>query len=133
MARRSATAIDVEIGQRLRQARIRRDLSQAELGAAIGVTFQQVQKYEKGESRIALSTLAQLRSALQIEPADLLPTLRNDGDPIPDPLAALGSSIVGVQLARLVGRMRPDQQQSILEVAKVIISASAPTPAPTAA
>lgn len=133
MARRSATAIDVEIGQRLRQARIRRCLSQTELGAAIGVTFQQVQKYEKGESRIALSTLAQLRTALQIEAADLLPTLRNDGDPIPDPLAALGSSIVGVQLARLVGRMRPDQQQSILEVAKAIISASAPTPASAAA
>lgn len=129
MARRSATAIDVEIGQRLRQARIRRGLSQTELGAAIGVTFQQVQKYEKGESRIALSTLAQLRTALQIEAADLLPTLRNDGDPIPDPLAALGSSIVGVQLARLVGRMRPDQQQSILEVAKAIASASVPSPA----
>ena len=129
MARRSATPIDVEIGQRLRQARIRQGLSQTELGAAIGVTFQQVQKYEKGESRIALSTLAQLRTALQIEAADLLPTLRNDGDPIPDPLAALGSSIVGVQLARLVGRMRPDQQQSILEVAKAIASASVPSPA----
>lgn len=128
MARRSATAIDVEIGQRLRQARIRLGLSQTELGAAIGVTFQQVQKYEKGESRMALSTLALLRSALQIEAADLLPTLRDNGAPIPDPLAELGSSIAGVQLARLVGRMRPDQQQSILEVAKAIASASAPAP-----
>ena len=52
-------------------------LTQAELGKAIGVTFQQVQKYERGVNRVAAATLLKVADALQCSVADLY----DDPDP----------------------------------------------------
>ncbi|WP_102958045.1 helix-turn-helix domain-containing protein [Mangrovicella endophytica] len=49
--------VDRHVGQRLRALRISRGISQTALGEAIGVTFQQVQKYESGSNRISASKL----------------------------------------------------------------------------
>jgi transcriptional regulator with XRE-family HTH domain len=51
------TILDILIGLQLQQARKQNDLSQAELGKAIGLSYQQIQKYETGQNRIAASTL----------------------------------------------------------------------------
>lgn len=51
--------IDVSVGERLRQARKVRGLSQGALGDAIGISFQQVQKYERGFNRVSASKLAE--------------------------------------------------------------------------
>lgn len=128
MNKRSATPLDVEIGQRLKKARIRAGLTQSDLAQAAGLTFQQIQKYEKGDNRVAISTLARMRPVLGIEAADLLPPLRQDGTPIGDPLAAQGGTITGVQLARLFGQMRPDQQRSMLDIARIVVNACTPEP-----
>jgi transcriptional regulator with XRE-family HTH domain len=63
--------IDKQIGMRLRQIRILRDLSQSQLGAELGVTFQQVQKYESGTNAIASSRMPALCKALGITPDEL--------------------------------------------------------------
>jgi transcriptional regulator with XRE-family HTH domain len=57
---------DVELGRRLRLRRVEQEMSQAELGATLGVTFQQVQKYEKGVNRIGASRLQQIATALDV-------------------------------------------------------------------
>lgn len=49
--------VDVHVGRRLRQARFLAGMSQEELGAGIGVSFQAVQKYEHGENRLSASRL----------------------------------------------------------------------------
>ena len=126
MAGRTRSDIDIEIGRRLRRARLRLDLTQAQVADKIGVTFQQIQKYERGDTRLALSTLARLRDLLRIEAADLLPPLRNDGSAIPDPVAAMGQTITGVHLADIFGRMTPAHQQNLLNVAKAIITPAQP-------
>jgi transcriptional regulator with XRE-family HTH domain len=56
--KRSA-AIDIAVGARIRNLRLRNRLSQTELGEQIGVTFQQIQKYEKGTNRVAAGRLAE--------------------------------------------------------------------------
>lgn len=61
---RSATAIDRGIGERIRARRLEIGMSQEKLADAIGVTFQQVQKYEKGVNRVAASTLFAIAQAL---------------------------------------------------------------------
>lgn len=114
-------SLDIEIGRRLRQARIAKGLTQKDLAESLGLTHQAVQKYESGESRLALSTLAVLRSELGIEAADLLPAIRSDGSAVNDPIAAIGRTIQGVRLANLFGRMTAEQQQSLLNVAKAIV------------
>jgi transcriptional regulator with XRE-family HTH domain len=57
---RKADSTDVEVGRLVRALRMSRNLSQTELGNRIGVTFQQVQKYESGANRISMGRLANI-------------------------------------------------------------------------
>ncbi|MGE3141725.1 MAG: helix-turn-helix domain-containing protein [Hyphomonadaceae bacterium] len=61
---RTANAVDRRLGQRVRTRRLEIGMSQEKLADLLGVTFQQVQKYEKGVNRIAASRLFDIASAL---------------------------------------------------------------------
>jgi transcriptional regulator with XRE-family HTH domain len=56
--KRRANHVDLSVGQRLRQARLLAGASQEDVGTAIGVSFQAVQKYENGENRLSAGRLA---------------------------------------------------------------------------
>ncbi len=60
-----ANEIDVHIGKRLREARLANGVSQEALGKALGITFQQVQKYERGKDRIGGSRLWDISNVLE--------------------------------------------------------------------
>jgi transcriptional regulator with XRE-family HTH domain len=62
--------IDALVGARVRLLRERRKMSQTALGQQIGVSFQQVQKYERGANRISASSLFQIARALGVMPSD---------------------------------------------------------------
>jgi transcriptional regulator with XRE-family HTH domain len=64
---RAANAEDVSIGKRIRQRRNEQRVSQAELGDQLGVSFQQIQKYEKGVNRVGAARLVQVAKALDCE------------------------------------------------------------------
>lgn len=66
MAGRRPNQTDVAVGQRIRAFRKEAHLSQTELADQIGVTFQQVQKYENGTNRVGAGRLAQIAHALDI-------------------------------------------------------------------
>ncbi|MCY1740870.1 helix-turn-helix domain-containing protein [Ensifer sp. SL37] len=66
--KKSANSIDAHIGRRIRNQRLWQGMTQGDLGDAIGVTFQQVQKYEKGSNRVGASRLDQIAKALSVEP-----------------------------------------------------------------
>jgi transcriptional regulator with XRE-family HTH domain len=61
--------IDRHVGGRVRMRRILVGMSQEKLGEALGLTFQQVQKYEKGANRIGASRLQQIAETLDVSPA----------------------------------------------------------------
>src|SRR5213595_3857744 len=63
---RRADARDAEVGRRVRSRRLECRLSQTELADRIGVTFQQVQKYEKGVNRIGAGRLQRISEALDV-------------------------------------------------------------------
>jgi len=65
---RSATPVDVHVGQRLKTLRRERNLSQTALGNHVNVTFQQIQKYEKGVNRISVSRLWSFCECFDIGP-----------------------------------------------------------------
>jgi transcriptional regulator with XRE-family HTH domain len=65
--------IDALVGLRIRAMRRAAGLSQEQLGAAIGVTFQQIQKYERGRNRVSASMIVRTAEALKVSPASLLP------------------------------------------------------------
>jgi transcriptional regulator with XRE-family HTH domain len=63
--------IDVHVGMRMRMARAERKISRITLGEAIGLTIQQIHKYEKGTNRIGASRLQQICTVLEIPVAFL--------------------------------------------------------------
>jgi transcriptional regulator with XRE-family HTH domain len=66
---RSVTAVDTHIGQKIRARRTLLGLSQTKLADAAGITFQQIQKYEKGTNRVGASRLQQFSEALGVPPS----------------------------------------------------------------
>jgi len=66
MATRKPDPVDIEVGQRIKIQRLAAGLSQTELGESIGVTFQQVQKYEKGANRVGAGRLTQIARVLNV-------------------------------------------------------------------
>jgi transcriptional regulator with XRE-family HTH domain len=66
MPRRSPHPIDIHAGKRVRTRRKMLGMSQTKLGVALGLTFQQVQKYEKGANRMGASRLQQISRILQV-------------------------------------------------------------------
>ena len=66
MAKKAPNPIDKHVGSRVRMRRMMLSMSQEKLGDALGLTFQQVQKYEKGTNRIGASRLQQISSILQV-------------------------------------------------------------------
>jgi transcriptional regulator with XRE-family HTH domain len=58
--------IDKHVGSRVRMRRLMLNMSQGEIAAMLGLTFQQVQKYESGANRISASRLQQLCEILQV-------------------------------------------------------------------
>lgn len=73
LAPRSATQFDADVGAAIRATRMAKHISQERLAEAIDVTFQQVQKYEKGINRLSLSRALDICEALGVELSDLLP------------------------------------------------------------
>lgn len=64
--------IDVEVGLRIKTSRKLRKMTQTDLAKAVGVTYQQIQKYEKGGNRVSASMLHAIASALGIQVSLLL-------------------------------------------------------------
>src|SRR5258705_9657992 len=65
-AKKAPNPIDKHVGSRVRMRRMMLAMSQEKLGDALGLTFQQVQKYEKGTNRIGASRLQQISHILQV-------------------------------------------------------------------
>ena len=63
---RSVGEYDIELGKRIRLRRIEQKLSQSDLAEKLGVSFQQVQKYEKGVNRVGASRLQMVATALKV-------------------------------------------------------------------
>jgi transcriptional regulator with XRE-family HTH domain len=77
--KKAPNPIDRHVGSRVRMRRVLLGMSQEKLGEALGLTFQQVQKYEKGTNRIGASRLQQISRTLNVPPSFFF-----DGAPLAD-------------------------------------------------
>lgn len=105
---------DTHVGRRVRMRRMMLGMSQTELAKAIGVTFQQVQKYEKGKNRVSASRLQQICSILQVPipfffeglPTEAGPSKSKRGDPSPFEVLELFATSDGLTLARAYTKIK---------------------------
>ncbi|MFO1207970.1 MAG: helix-turn-helix transcriptional regulator [Amaricoccus sp.] len=75
----TANEIDVHVGQRMRRRRESLGISQGRLGRHLGLTFSQVQKYEKGTNRIGAGRLFQIAAFLGVPPSHFYEGLESSG------------------------------------------------------
>lgn len=98
--------LDLEIARRLKATRITQGMTQTELGQAIGVTFQRVQKYDRGSNRVSASTLMKCAVALDTSIAALC----GEDDIAPE----------SKPLIRAYSLLREDQRRAILAVVRAM-------------
>lgn len=65
-SKKSPNPIDIHVGSRVRLRRMMLGMSQEKLGDALGITFQQIQKYEKGTNRVGASRLQNISTVLKV-------------------------------------------------------------------
>jgi transcriptional regulator with XRE-family HTH domain len=78
MTKKAPNPIDKHVGSRVRMRRMMIGMSQEKLGEKLGITFQQIQKYEKGTNRVGASRLQQIATVLSVPPAFFF-----EGAPVP--------------------------------------------------
>ena len=83
MVKKAPNPTDKHVGSRVRMRRMMLNMSQEKLGEALGLTFQQVQKYEKGTNRIGASRLQQISAILQVPVSFFFEGAPSAGAPIP--------------------------------------------------
>jgi len=107
---RSATPIDMEIGAKLRLFRCARDISQVQLAKELGVTFQQVQKYERGVNRIGSGRLYHAAQILNVPVSAFFEDLQSaPGDAPSGDAPALPVDVT--KLALRVAAIKDDEKQ----------------------
>lgn len=77
---RKADPVDALVGERLKYFRTAKKVSQSQLAQAVGLSLQQIQKYEYGSNRMAVSTLVKLARALDVPPEELVANLEAPRD-----------------------------------------------------
>ena len=100
---KTGNPIDRHVGARIRMQRMVRGVSQADLGNAVGVSFQQVQKYEKGTNRVGASRLHQIADALEVTPEFFFEEVTKSAISSPKGLAVIDDFILsqdGTALSR---------------------------------
>ncbi len=99
MVKKAPNPTDKHVGSRVRMRRMMLNMSQEKLGEALGLTFQQVQKYEKGTNRIGASRLQQISSILQVPVSFFFEGAPSVGEPIPGMSEAPSPSYISDFLA----------------------------------
>lgn len=89
-----ASQIDSVIGKRLRFYRMQRGVSQTELGSQVNLTFQQIQKYEKGTNRLSVSRLIEFANFLEFSIPDFFDGLISKDAAKDHPLDAMKEALV---------------------------------------
>lgn len=107
--------IDVHVGKQLARARTAKRMSQSEVARMLGLTFQQIQKYEKGTNRMSASVLWTLSDAMNL-PVSFFFTGLKDGEVVQDNiLASLGRH--GRKMAEVFADLTSSQQLLLIELA----------------
>lgn len=114
-----ADPIDVYIGQRLRAERLARKMSQADLGVALNVTFQQIQKYERGDNRVSASMLTRAADALDLPVTEFFPPEKISA--VANRRVEIGALRGGAALSSYFVAMTPAQRQILIQVAREFV------------
>lgn len=117
---------DIAVGERIRARRNQLEMSQEDLGRALGVSFQQIQKYEKGANRISSGRLIQIVNALQCSVTDLIGA-GNSGPIKSTEFSRYASSKEGVAIINAMARIpSPAVRRKVIDLAESLSASFTP-------
>lgn len=99
---RDAGEVDRQVGERMRRRRILLGLTQDQLAEALGLSYQQIQKYETGANRISVGRLAQIAEILEVSPGWFFGSAEGADSPA-------GSSRAVIELVRSFSRIEDER------------------------
>ena len=118
--------LDQRVGERLRSRRLKMGLSQTALGIAAGVTFQQIQKYERGTNRISASRMIQFAEKLGVPPAYFVEGFgggsKANGDitKMARAIESVAASNEGVAVLEAMAQMTPSRRRYVVTLARAL-------------
>jgi transcriptional regulator with XRE-family HTH domain len=126
---RAANPVDLHVGARIRMRRKTMGLSQERLAESLSLTFQQVQKYERGANRVSASKLYEIARSLRSPINYFFDGLADTVDPLPEGVADQDTSAFvhdlvmtpeGMELAALFPRIAKRGRKLVLDLARVL-------------
>lgn len=116
---RPAADIDVLIGERVRSRRLQAKMSQAALGEALGVTVQQIQKYEEGADRIGSGRLPEVAKVLECDVMEFYVSSNNDGKIADAPLSTFMATQDGVAIIKAMLKIKNQAlRRTVIDIAE---------------
>jgi transcriptional regulator with XRE-family HTH domain len=116
--------VDIHVGARIRMRRKSMGLSQTQLADSVGITFQQLQKYERGTNRVSASKLYGMAVTLQAAVAWFFEGMPPEADGVGDQriqaVRRFMATEEGVELASLVPQLPASQRRQILALARTL-------------
>lgn len=117
-ARPMPDPIDVQVGQTIQRRREARGLTLRRLGDAVGLSYQQIQKYERGDNRISASMLVAIGRALSCRATDFLPP--EELVPADDAARWLEETVEGRELLTWFQGVPAEFQKSLLTICRAL-------------
>lgn len=108
----SASDVDRLVGDRIRRRRILMGLTQDQLGESLGISYQQIQKYETGANRVSAGRLYLIAQRLEVAPGWFFDPVQSDATS--DDFNELGSSRLLMEFVRNFSRIEDDRLKTVL-------------------
>lgn len=120
---RRANPVDVHVGSRIAHRRRSLGLSQSDLGQALGLTFQQIQKYERGANRVSASRLWEAAGFLGVPVSYFFEGLAQTDGATAETRGPPATRLT-LTIERLAARLGPDQQRLIRDLLRCLLPRS---------
>lgn len=112
--------IDVLMGARVKFLRIQSGISQTQLGDKVGITFQQIQKYERGANRMGSSRLVQISKALDITTSRLFEGIEEEAE-MEIPVEGKKATRLELECSRMLSKLVRGHQEAVHRILKVLV------------
>jgi len=123
MSNKSTTKTDKLIGQAIRDHRLAKGLTQGQLGAKLGVTFQQIQKYENGTNRVGSGRLYEIAEVLELPVTDFFKSEKLSRVSHPSPFDLLDDAM-SLQMLKEFAKIRDsDTRRAVLAIVEQMVGA----------
>jgi transcriptional regulator with XRE-family HTH domain len=120
MSSKNNTAdIEARIGERIRSRRIRAGVSQENLGKPLGVSFQQIQKYEKGTNRVSAGRLLKIAEVLECNVTDFFEGLQDSRTRAAAEFSQFLATKEGIEIVEAMMRIRTQEmRRTVIDIAE---------------